>query len=75
VGDLNEKFTSFRHEELRLLNFEMETSAIYGLCGLLGHRACTVCTVVANRLRKEYSQDHHAAVDRMIAQVLERLVG
>ena len=75
VGDLNEKFTSFQHEELRLLNFEMETSALYGLSGLLGHRACTVCTVVANRLRKEYSKDHHAAIDRMIGQVLERLVG
>lgn len=75
VGDLNEKFTAFQHEGLRLLNFEMETSAIYGLSGLLGHRACTVCTVVANRLRKEYSKDHHAAVDRMIAQVLERMVG
>lgn len=75
VGDLNEKFTSFQHEELRLLNFEMETSALYGLSGLLGHRACTVCTVVANRLRKEYSKDHHTAIDRMIGQVLERLVG
>lgn len=75
VGGLNEAFTAFRHEELRLLNFEMETSAIYGLSSLLGHKACTVCTVVANRLRKEYSKDHHAAIDRMIAQVLERLVG
>src|SRR5690606_21775730 len=75
VGDLNEKLTSFRHEELRLLNFEMETSALYGLSGLLGHRACTVCTVVANRLRKEYSKDHHTAIDRMIGQVLERLAG
>lgn len=75
VGGLNELFTSFRHEDLRLLNFEMETSALFGLSELLGHKACTVCTVVANRLRKEYSKDHHAAVDAMIAQVLERLVG
>lgn len=75
VGGLNEAFTSFKHEDLRLLNFEMETSALYGLSGLLGHRACTICTVVANRLRKEYSKDHNAAIDRMIAQVLERLAG
>jgi uridine phosphorylase len=75
VGGLNETFTSFRHEDLRLLNFEMETSAMYGLSGLLGHRACTVCTVVANRLRKEYSEDHNAAIGRMIEQVLERMVG
>ncbi|MEO7080484.1 MAG: nucleoside phosphorylase, partial [Flavobacteriales bacterium] len=75
VGGLNEAFTSFQHEELRLLNFEMETSALYGLSGLLGHRAATICTVVANRLRKEYSKDHNTAIDRMIGQVLERLVG
>ncbi len=75
VAGLNEAFTSFRHEDMRLLNFEMETSALYGLSELLGHRACTVCTVVANRLRKEYSKDHNTAIDRMIGQVLERLVG
>ncbi len=75
VGGLNDALTNFNHEGLRLLNFEMETSALYGLSELLGHKACTVCTVVANRLRKEYSKDHDAAIGRMIAQVLERLVG
>lgn len=81
VPDLNEAFTTFRHPgrspipELRIANYEMETSALYGLSGLLGHRACTVCTVVANRLRKEYSKDHHAAIERMIDLVLERVAG
>ena len=73
VDGLNERISSFAHDGLRATNYEMETSALYGLSGLLGHRACTVCAVVANRLRKEYSKDHHAAIDRMIAQVLERL--
>lgn len=73
VDGLNERISSFAHDGSRATNFEMETSALYGLSGLLGHRACTVCAVVANRLRKEYSKDHHAAIDRMIAQVLERL--
>lgn len=81
VEHLNEAFTSFRYptdthgEELRITNYEMETSALYGLSGLLGHRAATICAVVANRLRKEYSKDHHAAIEKMIDQVLERLVG
>lgn len=75
VDALNERFTAFHHEDLRLLNFEMETSALFGLSELLGHKACTVCTVVANRLRKEYSKDHNAAIERMISLVLERLVG
>lgn len=73
VDGLNERFTAFAHEGLRGTNFEMETSALYGLGGLLGHRCATVCTVVANRLRKEYSKDHHGAIDRMIAEVLERV--
>lgn len=73
VDGLNERFTAFAHEGLRGTNFEMETSALYGLGGLLGHRTATVCTVVANRLRKEYSKDHHGAIDRMIAEVLERV--
>jgi len=74
VEGLNEAFSAFAHEDLRILNYEMETSALYGLAGLLGHRACTVCTVVANRMRKEYSRDHHAAIVRMIDTVLERLL-
>lgn len=80
VGTINDAFTSFLSsvddlEGLRITNYEMETSALFGLSGLMGHKAATVCSVVANRLRKEYSKDHHAAVERMIAQVLERVVG
>ncbi len=73
VDGLNERLSAFAHEELRVTNYEMETSALYGLGGMLGHRVCTLCTVVANRLRKEYSKDHHTAVDRMIGEALERL--
>ncbi len=77
VDGINDLFTSFRSAEdgLRITNYEMETSALYGLSGILGHRACTICSVVANRLRKEYSKDHHAAIERMIDQVLDRMVG
>ncbi|HMC97224.1 MAG TPA: nucleoside phosphorylase [Flavobacteriales bacterium] len=75
VDGLNERLSSVTFEELRVTNYEMETSALYGLGGLLGHRVCTVCTVVANRLRKEYSKDHHGAIDRMIAEVLQRVAG
>lgn len=80
VHELNEQMGTFRFRDersgrdIRITNYEMETSALYGLSGLLGHRACTICSVVANRLRKEYSKDHHAAINRMIDQVLDRLV-
>ena len=72
MDGLNERLSAIQFEGLRAVNFEMETSALYGLSGMLGHRVCTVCTVVANRLRKEYSKDHHGAIDRMIAEVLDR---
>jgi len=75
VDGLNERLSAVTFEELRVTNYEMETSALYGLGGMLGHRVCTVCTVVANRLRKEYSKDHHGAIDRMIVEVLERAAG
>jgi len=81
VPDLNEGFSSFVYPsaspagDLRIANYEMETSALYGLSGLLGHRACTICAVVANRLRKEYTKDHHAAIERMIDLVIERVAG
>lgn len=73
VDGLNERLSAFAHEGSRVVNYEMETSALYGLGSILGHRCATVCTVVANRLRKEYSKDHHTAVDAMIGEVLERL--
>lgn len=73
VDGLNERLSAFEHEGSRTVNYEMETSALYGLGSILGHRCATVCTVVANRLRKEYSKDHHKAIDAMIGEVLERL--
>ena len=74
ISDLNERLASFEDEGMRILNFEMETSALYGLAGVLGHKACTICTVVANRPSGRFLKDHHAAVDAMIEEVLMRSV-
>ena len=60
--------------DLGVTNFEMETSAIYGLSKLLGHKALTVNCVIANRRRGEFSADHHASEKMMIEWVLERIV-
>ncbi|MFN3916204.1 MAG: nucleoside phosphorylase [Flavobacteriales bacterium] len=73
IENQNEKLNSFSFNNHRITNFEMETSALYGLSSLLGHQAATVCTIVANRFRKEYSKDYKAAVNRLIIHVLERL--
>lgn len=60
--------------DLGVSNFEMETSAIYGLSKLLGHKALTVNNVVANRRRGEFVADHHTSEKRMIEWVLERII-
>ena len=71
--DMNERLQSFNCDGERITNYEMETSALYGLARILGHNACTVCAIIANRLRREYSKDYKLTVKKMVEQVLERL--
>lgn len=73
--DLPDKLTTFRSGELRITNFEMETSAIYGLGKLMGHRCLSINTVVANRTTREFSRDSPKAINRMITKSLEVLLG
>jgi uridine phosphorylase len=62
--------TSFKFGQHRIANFEMETSAIYGLCNLLGHQCLSINVIIANRVKKEYSKDMGKAVDHMIQKSL-----
>ena len=71
--ELNEKIKSFRYKDERVINFEMETSALYGLGSLLNHRVTTVCALIANRATNETCPDHKALVGKLIDMVLERL--
>ncbi|MBN8696285.1 MAG: nucleoside phosphorylase [Bacteroidetes bacterium] len=73
VADFNQQLTDFNHKGIRITNFEMETSALYGLGKLLGHETCTICAIIANRVAKKYSKDYHPAVENLIQLVLERL--
>lgn len=74
ISDLNARLAAFGHNGHRVTNFEMETSALYALGKALGHRCATVCAIIANRQRKEYSKDHDATVDFLIGTLLNRLV-
>ena len=73
----NEKIESFRYQtsegELKICNFEMESSALAGLASLLGHRAMTCCMVIANRYAKEMNTDYKGSIDNLIKLVLERI--
>lgn len=71
--DLVDQFTGFRYGNHRITNFEMETSAIYGLGRLLGHHCLSLNAIVANRVRKEFSKDGAAAVEKLIVKTLETI--
>lgn len=69
--NLVDRLTDFRFGQHRITNFEMETSAIYGLGKLLGHNCLAINAIVANRVRKEFSKDGKAAVENLIIKFIE----
>lgn len=69
----NEKIESFEYDGRKITNFEMESSALAGLSKLMGHKATTVCMVIANRLIKEANTDYRNTIDTLIKTVLDRI--
>ena len=69
--ELINRLTDFRFGQHRITNFEMETSAIYGLGKLLGHNCLAVNAIVANRIQKDFSKDSKASVEKMIIKFIE----
>jgi uridine phosphorylase len=72
-SDINAKINAYRYGGLQITNYEMECSAIYGLSALLGHRAVTVCAIIANRLAGTYSKDYHPVVEKLVKTILNKL--
>ncbi|PZF70959.1 nucleoside phosphorylase [Taibaiella soli] len=68
---LIDALSTFDSRQQNVTNFEMETSAIYGLGKILGHQCLSISTIVANRIEKTFSKDSGASVDKMIRQSLE----
>lgn len=71
--DQNLKVESFRYGDLKIRNFEMESSALAGLSSLLGHSAMTCCMIIANRHAKEMNTDYKKKMDELITLVLDRI--
>jgi len=71
--DMLEKLTSFRYNDHRITNFEMETGAMYGLARVLGHQCCSVNVIVANRLLQKYATKAEESMRRLIQTVLDRI--
>lgn len=71
--ELIDQLTGFSYEKSHITNFEMETAGIYGLGRVLGHECLSISAIVANRIKKEFSTDGGAAVERLIVQALEKI--
>ncbi|MCK5401483.1 MAG: nucleoside phosphorylase [Flavobacteriaceae bacterium] len=72
--NLNNKIDSFNHDGVRVTNLEMETSAIYGLSKLLGHNACSMNLIIANRADGTFSKNSYKVMEDLIQYTLNRLV-
>lgn len=72
--DLNSKIDSFNFEGIRVTNLEMETSAIYGMCKLLGHHACSMNAIIANRALGEFSSDPDKVIEKLITYTLNKII-
>ena len=70
---LNEKIESFGYEGRRITNFDMEGSALAGLAALMGHRAATICTIIAQRIAQDVNTDYKPFVRKMIETALDKL--
>ena len=69
----NDKIEKFEYKGYKITNFEMESSALAGLSKLMGHKAMTVCMVIANRLIKEANTGYKNTIDTLIKTVLDRI--
>jgi uridine phosphorylase len=68
--NLIDALTTFRFGQHRITNFEMETSALYGMSRVLGHHCVSLNAIVANRIQKEFTKDGNAVVEKLIQKTL-----
>jgi uridine phosphorylase len=71
--DMISRLQSFRFNEERIINFEMETSALYALGALLDHNVLTVCALIANRATQKFSLNYKPVIKKLIELVLETI--
>lgn len=71
--DLNSKIESFKYENDVITNYEMESAPLAGLGRLMGHKAMTVCTIIANRLAGDSNTNYKGSIEDLIKTVLERI--
>jgi uridine phosphorylase len=72
-NEINDLLGQFEYAGRKVLNYEMESSAIYGLARLLGHKALTICIVLGNRVTGEFINDHESLILETGRKILSKL--
>lgn len=71
--DLNRRIEAFEHKGRKITNYEMESAPLQGLGKLMGHKAMTVCSIIANRFNTVANPNYKSGIRDLIATVLERV--
>jgi uridine phosphorylase len=71
--DMNKRIESFEYNDLKIANYEMESAALAGLAGLMGHKALTVCVIIAGRYSGGMNTNYKGSFDELIQKVLDRI--
>lgn len=73
--EINHRIENFNYNGWRICNYEMESSALYGLGKMMGHNCLTICVAIANRVTEKFASDYHPYVKKLVGNTLERLAG
>ena len=73
-SELNSKMDTFKHNDICISNFEMETSAIFGLAKLLGHEAMSINAIIANRAAGTFSENPGKVIENLITYTLNKII-
>ena len=71
--EINQRVETFEYNGWRVCNYEMESSALYGLGKMMGHNCLTICVAIANRVTEKFVSDYHPYVKKLVVNTLERL--
>ncbi len=72
-NEVNEKLSGFTFKGRSVCNYEMESSALYGLSSLLGHKAVSLCLVIGNRITGEFINDYKPLMEELALKILKKL--
>ena len=71
---VNDEIAHFRFGNYKIVNYEMESAAIAGLAALMGHRATTICLIIANRANGDASADYKPHMKKLVEYTLNSLI-